>query len=519
MSTATDLQAKIAVALTGLIKQIKALRYYPPQHPALRAAAEESLGGFRPLLQEQPLCLAVRKDGFLHDDQPLGKASQVLGHLAMFCFARRIQHLTILPDLSAADLDGFVRSLALDPQEIVARGGIQAILEQARVTTIWVNEQDLAAILARKQQLEELPAEAAAGLGGTPAPPPLTPAEIQARELRNLIKLLEQARDDLRFRALLQELVPLLRLNLSQEHRRLVLRAMALLCRNATDGKCSEARRAYALNAIGQLATDEMTDYLVACLLSDDGSDKMRRLLTNILVFLGDKVVRRLMHLLAEEDLAAHRRLLGEVLVGIGPAAVPILLEHLFDERWYVVRNAVTILGELRSQDALIHLTPLLEHRDLRVRRETIRALSRIGGQRAIDILLQAAEADDQETRRQALLSLGAIRAASAIPTLLKLLEHTDWSQRSIDIKKDAMRALGEIRSHEAVAPLARILGKRRLWRRARHDELRVAAAAALGEIADAEARAALEQASRDRSASVARAAVQALMQLEKEPT
>jgi hypothetical protein len=163
VSTATDLHAKIAAALTGLIKQIKALRYYPPHHPALQAAAEESLNGFRPLLQERPLSLAVRKDAFLLGDQSLGKASQVLGHLAMFCFARRIQHLTILPDLSAADLDSFVRSLTLDPQEIVARGGIQAILEQARVTTIWVNEQDLAAILARKQRIEAVPVETAGG--------------------------------------------------------------------------------------------------------------------------------------------------------------------------------------------------------------------------------------------------------------------------------------------------------------------------------------------------------------------
>ena len=518
MSTATDLHAKIAAALTGLIKQIKALRYYPPHHPALQAAAEESLNGFRPLLQERPLSLAVRKDAFLLDDQPLGKASQVLGHLAMFCFARRIQQLTILPDLSAADLDSFVRSLTLDPQEIVARGGIQAILEQARVTTIWVNEQDLEVILARKQRLEELPSEAPGGSAeGKPVPTSLPPAQLQSQELKKLIKLLEQAKDDLRFRALLQELVPLVRLNLVHEHQRLVLRAMALLCRNATDPHASELRSAHAMNAIGQLATDEMTDYLATCLLDSDATDKVRKLLTNILVFLGDKVVRRLMQLLAEEDVAANRKLLAEVLMGIGPAAVPILQEHLFDERWYVVRNAVTILGELRSQESLPHLTPLLEHREVRVRRETIRTLSRIGGPRAVSILLQATEADDQETRRQALLSLGAIRAASAIPTLLKLLEQPDWSQRTIDIKKDAIRALGEIRSSEAVAPLATLLGKRRLWRRARHDELRVIAAAALGEIADATARSALDQACHDRSAVVARAAAQALMHLEKE--
>jgi HEAT repeat protein len=292
---------------------------------------------------------------------------------------------------------------------------------------------------------------------------------------------------------------------------------MVLLCRLASAAKSSELRRSYVLNAIGQLATDEMTDYLASALLSHDSNEQARKLLSNVLVFLGDKVVRRLMVLLAEEASSTSRKTLAQILVRIGPPAVPVLHEHLFDERWYVIRNAVTILGEIRHQDSLPHLMPLLEHRELRVRLETIRALTKIGGQRAVNILLQAAGSDEQELRRLALLSLGSIRAASAIPTLLKLLDQGDWSRRTIDIKKDAIRALGEIRSGEAVAALTRILGRRRLLRRALHDELRVAAAAALGEIGDAGSRAVLVKASGDRSAQVARAAVQALMQLEKE--
>jgi len=515
VSIVTDLHAKTANALIGLTKQIKALRYYPPQHPALLAAAEECLNGFRPLLTERPLCLAIHKDGFLLDGQPVGKTTQVVGQLAMFCFARRIQYLVILPDLIAADLHRFVTNLNQPPQELVAQGGIAEVLERARVTTIWVNEQDLATIFARRQRLEALPP--ANGLaGGAKQLPPLTAAQIQARELARLLKLLEQARDDLRFHHLLQELVPLIRLNLTSENRTLVLRAMALLCRQATGQGYAEVRRTGALNAIGQLATDELTDYLVTYLLSHDGSDQARKLLANVLVFMGDKVVRRLMQLLAEEPAAANRKHLSEVLLRIGAPAQPFLQEQLGDERWYVVRNAVLLLGELRSQDSVMYLAPLLEHDELRVRSETIRALARIGGQQAIDTLLQAAAANDQGTRRQALLSLGAIRAASAIPTLLKLLEPSDRSRRSIDMKKEAIRALGEIRSSEAVAPLARILGERRLWRRALHDELRVVAAAALGEIADDNARAALGKAAQDRSTAVARAAMQALSQMEK---
>jgi len=345
----------------------------------------------------------------------------------------------------------------------------------------------------------------------------MTPGQTQRLELEKLLKLIEQEQDDQRFRQRLQELIPLLRLNLSNENRQLVLRAMTLLCRQATAEKASELRRTYAINAIGQLATDEVTDYLVQALLSVESDQQAQKLLSNVLVFLGDKVVRRLMILLAEEGSNVHRKALAQVLIRIGPPAVAVLHEYLFDERWYVVRNAATILAEIRNQESLPHLTPLLAHKELRVRRETIRALTKIGGPRAVNILLQAAESDDQDLRRQALLSLGAIRAASAIPTLLKLLAQRDWSRHTIDMKKDAIRALGEIRSSEALTALSRILAQRRWLRRALHDELRVVAAVALGEIGDEGARAVLEKAAQDRSAPVARAAVQALMQLEKE--
>ncbi|NIQ93499.1 MAG: HEAT repeat domain-containing protein, partial [Desulfuromonadales bacterium] len=41
--------------------------------------------------------------------------------------------------------------------------------------------------------------------------------------------------------------------------------------------------------------------------------------------------------------------------------------------RWYVVRNVVYILGEMRNAEVLPHLTKLLKHDDVRVRRETMR--------------------------------------------------------------------------------------------------------------------------------------------------
>jgi HEAT repeat protein len=520
MSNENQLHDRIASALTGVVKQIKAIRYYPSKHPALQKAARECLRGFEPILSGgNHLSLTVRKEGFLFDDHPVAKGNQVLAQLGSFCFARRIQNLTFMSDLHSADLHHFVHYLLLDPQIIQKKGGIQELLKKARLTTIWTNIRDLDEILEQRKEIEELPED-----------PDFDPAafleegddvdEAQAQaaalDLEKLLEKLEQEKDDSRFQHSLQELIPLLRLQLSAERRPLVLRAYLLLCRCATGKQFSAERKQQSRLALAQLSSDEMTDFLTAFVLADETDQKTRATLMQVLAFLGDKVANRLMQLLASEESAPNRKTLHDILVRSGAAILPIVHEYFEDERWYVARNAIGIVGDIRSQESLAELSMQLQHEEIRVRRETIRALTKIGGKRAIKILQQTALEDDQEMRRQAILSLGAIRATTAVSTLLAILGQKGWIHREVDLKKDVIRALGEIRNPEATPVLIKILKNKRWMRRQLNDELRVAAAAALGDIADDSTLPALEKATNDRNTSIARAAAQALKQLNK---
>lgn len=516
----SDIHTLIAKALTGLVKQIKAVRYYPPKHPALSATAVESLKSIKPLLEgTRHFSLTIRKEAFLYDGQPVGKSQQLLTQFATFCFARRIQTLTLLPELGAKELHHFIQFLVIDPQNLQQRGGLQTLLEKAHITNIWVNEQDLDKILEKKQQVEAQPTpdeDMIAELASKTSLE-LNQANPDVQSLRTILKRLQQERDDQKFWNLLQEIIPLLRLSLSEDNRGIVLHAFVLICRFASEKSSSDARREHSMNALRQLATPEMIDFLVDSLLSESATEKARNALVRVLAFLEEKSTRRIMDILARERVGANRKLLASTLVLAGTTAVPVLQEYLFDDRWYVVRNAVVILGEIRHQETLVHLTPLLQHKDIRVRRETIRAMTKIGGQRAINILLQATTSNDQELRRQALLSLGAIRAASAVPTLLKIIKKSGWNHNTIDLKKDAIRSLGEIRSFDAVPALEKVVSKRSFFHRKSCNELRVAAASALGDIGDESALDTLESATHDKSPIVARAAYQALKQLTRE--
>lgn len=516
MKEAEPKTRQLEEALKGLIKLVKADRFYPPAHPALSATAKEAQAAFVSLLGENAhLSLGIRKEGFYVGENAVAQGNPILQKLALALFARRIHRLMILPDLTPKDLRMFTQCLSLAPADIQARGGIQEILSKARVSTLWVNEIDLEQVLARKDEIEAAKEAAPeSGMEGEEQPAPLL-AEVGGN-LEGLLERLQREKDDERYQQLIKELVPLIPPNLTDEGRLQVLRAYTLLCMNASNPRLSETRRVHSLHALNQLTTEETLDFLTTALCSKGLAQDLRKTLLQILAFLKGKTIRYLMDRLAAERDAPTRRILTEALVRQRSAAVPILVEYLTDERWYVVRNAVSILGDIRDQKTADHLTPLLEHPDLRVRREAIRALTRIGGAGAVGILLKTLEGRDLDLRRQALLSLGAIKDPAAVPALINLLIHPDSGPKYGEITREAIKALGEIGSDEAVPILLSILQKRKFWRRGQYDEMRTAAALALGEIGSLVPVPDLEKAVDDRSETVARAAVQALKQLRK---
>lgn len=508
----------IIAALTGIIKQIKAIRYYPPNHPALQASNEECLQSFEPVFSHcQSLSLVVRKENFLLDDQTIGQKNQLLSQLSHFCFARRIQRLTFLDDLESRDLYHFVHYLLLDPQFIQSQGGVQAILEKARVTTIWVNIHDLEEILERREKIEALPED-----------PNFDPncllfhkdnlniprEEVKTLDLKSLLTTLEQEPSDSRFQHLLQELIPMLRSQLMPENHGLVLKALLLLCRQATSKKGTKDRRLYAKKALEQLTNDDMVNYLADYLHDDNTPEKVRNTLIKILAFLSKQAAEQMMQILCNQESSLKRKFLTKALALGGPSVLPVIQQYLNSEHWYSVRNAVIILGDIRNQESVPALSQMLKHQDTRVRRETIRTLTKIGGEKSIQLLLQTAAESDLEMRRHAIISLGAMQAQSAIPTLLALLKQKGWSQRDIDLKKESIRALGEIRADEAVPELSRMLKRKSWFRKQLNDELRAAAATALGDIGGESARETLQSAVNDRSSHVARTAAAALKHL-----
>lgn len=500
--------SQLETALKALAKLLVSIKFYPPNHPSLQDVTSDARSGFDPLLQDrESVSIVVRRTGFFYEEEPVASTNTMLQKLAANLFARRIQRLLFLRGLSSRDLWETAKILLLDVDVIQKQGGMQALLQQAKVTTLWVNAVDIQSIFEMKNKLEEekstLAGDAAEGA------PISSPAETDAVDLSDavspspeeeagaadaefsfeeLLDKVEKASGPQEFSMLLQRLIPVALGNLTDKSAHLVLRTLSFLAQSCEGRSASEEMRKASGHALAQMSTPPLLRFYVDLLCARIRFDSDRITWDTITRTLGSSLSKFMLTRLAAEEDPTARKVLFEALVSQGDIALATIVGTLKSENWPLLRNGIQLLGEIRDPAAIEPLRALLQHRDLRVRREVLRALTRIGGNTVIAIIARILHGDDSELRRQAMLGLGAIKNPTTIPLLIQFIRIKDWRFLQLEAKIDAVRTLGEIGSDEALPELLAIATHRCLFYRSRNDFLRAAALLAIGEIGGPEA-------------------------------
>ncbi|MFN8582213.1 MAG: HEAT repeat domain-containing protein [Gemmatimonadaceae bacterium] len=165
----------------------------------------------------------------------------------------------------------------------------------------------------------------------------------------------------------------------------------------------------------------------------------------------GDTGSDVLIDLLVTTDSAPERRAFRVALTHC-PSAVPALSHLLGDARWFVVRNAAELLGEMGVTESDGKLAQTARHADARVRRAAAGALSRLGTPRALHALQQLLLDKTPAVRLQAAIGLGAIRNPRAVPAVIDALEKED----DPDVQAALIGALGSMPTNESVERLRR---------------------------------------------------------------
>lgn len=151
--------------------------------------------------------------------------------------------------------------------------------------------------------------------------------------------------------------------------------------------------------------------------------DKSRRdEATAVLRRAGDVGADVLIELLISSNQASERRAYRSAIAAC-PSSVGQLQHLLKDHRWYVVRNAVDLLGEMQVQEADAAIVATLRHPDARVRRAAASTLARLATPRAANALPQLLTDTSSAVRLQAVFGLSALRNIRSVPALLAALE------------------------------------------------------------------------------------------------
>jgi serine/threonine-protein kinase len=271
-------------------------------------------------------------------------------------------------------------------------------------------------------------------------------------------------------------------------------------------GDTNKLVRAAALSAMGRI--DGPIEVSRVCTLLKDPEIEVQNRAVDVLVRARDpETVRHLVPILKDENEYARRSAV-EVLNEVGDArSVRYLLAALKDDDWWVRSRAGDALGKIGGPRVIDAVLELIRDKDEDIRRTAIEILNQTKDERAINHLIEATRDADWWVSERAVDALAEIGSKAAQPRLLEMLQGGVAKAMPV-----VVRALGKIGDAQIIDRLLPMLARP-------EKDIRIEAVQALARLSDEarseSIRAQILKHSGDPDATVARAAVRALTELE----
>ncbi|MBI5286809.1 MAG: HEAT repeat domain-containing protein, partial [Deltaproteobacteria bacterium] len=485
--------------------------------------------------QQKDITWTISSNGFYEGKNLLCKGNKGVATLARELFLRRIKQITFSRQVTLPEWKDLLKVLKYEPEELLGMGGVEKTLYKQGIHGIWVNEVRYEEIAKRATDLpypfgekrvsltEDRPYRTAEGETSPTVDSAYTTREKGAVQVEDAFHLettfewLDEKIPVMPTGKTEEEPLEKLLLTLEKEEnstayealvRKIVVRATPLRDEKRWDELFPvlitfayhsylqphrpEEQRNAASRGLTDLLSLNMVEYLVRRLCQP--KEKDREAIQQTLLRTGEEGINHLISSLIDiEDIGARRQLFNTLLL-FGDMARCEAERRLDDSMWFVVRQMVAILGEIASPQSVDGLKKAFLHPDPRVKKEVLKAMSNMPPQEALPVLLDALKGGDRTVRLQAVVSLGILGNPTATPHLIDIALK-QWAFRSnIDIRKEAVNALGIIRDRRAVPALVKILkttpwfGKRKML------GLRCMAVISLGRIGGEEALKAIDE-------------------------
>jgi len=161
------------------------------------------------------------------------------------------------------------------------------------------------------------------------------------------------------------------------------------------------------------------------------GDEQVGDLFGNLRELAGADVIPMFLDLLeTEENLSVRKRLLGWI-VQCGPDVIPLAIQRLKNPKWFVVRNMLVLLKDLRAKEALPEIARCMQKKTPKLRLAALQAMESLG--RGTDSYYQAVsiglEDEDPAVFRKAVSMMLSQQDARAMKLVAAQLEYSGTSK------------------------------------------------------------------------------------------
>ena len=192
--------------------------------------------------------------------------------------------------------------------------------------------------------------------------------------------------------------------------------------------------------------------------------------------YLTKQAVEPLCYLLGKLDSGKWRKVICDYIVELCREDIQPLTKFLSDRDPLLVWHILYILEKIGHPSTVKYLKNLVVHENPKVREETLQVLNKLG-EKGKDFILKFLEDSLAGIRGKASLSLARVAKNEAVKPLLDIILSEDFYKRDFNEKASFFKALGETGSKEVIPILEKIAKKKRLFQKAKWDEMRVCAA------------------------------------------
>ncbi len=268
-----------------------------------------------------------------------------------------------------------------------------------------------------------------------------------------------------------------------------------------------------------QLPADLIPDSFTKQVLGDVSrlGKEQQPQIAEVIALIGVPFIRPLIEFTALESDRSIRFFYLSCLKKLGHQVADHAALFLNDDRWFVQRNMLILLGELNAVDKLPKIRLLLNHSHQKVRQEALKTCLLLHDDDSIQKLINTLSSKNRQEVLHAITISKLVDNPNLSAELLNMLRAKELFRFDFDIKKALVQTLAEHKNPQALSVFSEMLNSRKIFKAGLYKKIKVEIIKALGKYPAAQVSPLLQQQIKNGVEDVASQARQILKKLPRE--